>query len=35
MAQQIQELNEVYSRMIKALTVNMGPAVAATAEENS
>ncbi len=25
MAQQIQELNEVYSRMIKALTVNMGP----------
>ena len=27
MAQQIQELNEVYSRMIKALTVNMGPAV--------
>ena len=24
MAQQIQELNEVYSRMIKALTVNMG-----------
>jgi len=35
MAQQIQELNEVYSRMIKALTVNMTPAVAATAEENS
>ncbi|MBO7068168.1 MAG: gliding motility protein GldL [Bacteroidaceae bacterium] len=27
MAQQIQELNEVYSRMIKALTINMGPAV--------
>lgn len=27
MAQQIQELNDVYSRMIKALTVNMGPAV--------
>lgn len=27
MAQQIQELNEVYSRMIKALTVNMGPAI--------
>ena len=27
MAQQIQELNEVYSRMIKALTVNMGPVV--------
>ena len=25
MAQQIQVLNEVYSRMIKALTVNMGP----------
>ena len=35
MAQQIQELNDVYSRMIKALTVNMGPAVAATTGENS
>ena len=35
MAQQIQELNEVYSRMIKALTVNMAPAVAASSEENS
>ena len=27
MAQQIQELNDVYSRMIKAMTVNMGPTV--------
>lgn len=35
MAQQIQELNEVYSRMIKALTVNMGPAVNVSSEENS
>ena len=35
MAQQIQELNEVYSRMIKALTINMAPAVAASSEENS
>jgi len=33
MAQQIQELNEVYSRMIKALTVNMGPAVEGVKEE--
>ncbi len=33
MAQQIQELNEVYSRMIKALTVNMGPAVSGVKEE--
>lgn len=33
MAQQIQELNEVYSRMIKALTVNMGPAVSGVKSE--
>ncbi len=29
MAQQIEELNNVYARMIKALTINMGPAAAA------
>ena len=33
MAQQIQELNDVYSRMIKAMTVNMGPAVAEVKSE--
>ena len=33
MAQQIQELNEVYSRMIKALTVNMGPVTGVKSEE--
>lgn len=33
MAQQIQELNEVYSRMIKALTVNMGPVAGVKNEE--
>jgi uncharacterized phage infection (PIP) family protein YhgE len=33
MAQQIQELNEVYSRMIKALTVNMAPAVGGVKNE--
>ena len=33
MAQQIQELNEVYSRMIKALTVNMGPVTGMKSEE--
>ena len=33
MAQQIQELNEVYSRMIKALTVNMGPVAGVKSEE--
>lgn len=33
MAQQIQELNEVYSRMIKALTVNMGPVTGVKNEE--
>jgi archaellum component FlaC len=33
MAQQIQELNEVYSRMIKALTVNMGPVAGVNSEE--
>lgn len=31
MAQQIEELNNVYGRMIKALTVNMGPATAPNA----
>ena len=34
MAQQIQELNEVYSRMIKALTVNMGPVTGVKSEES-
>ncbi|MCR4920763.1 MAG: gliding motility protein GldL [Bacteroidaceae bacterium] len=35
MAQQIEELNNVYARMIKALTVNMGPAsAAASVQEN-
>jgi len=33
MAQQIQELNEVYSRMIKALTVNMSPVAGVKSEE--
>ena len=33
MAQQIQELNDVYSRMIKAMTVNRGPAVAEVKSE--
>lgn len=33
MAQQIQELNDVYSRMIKALTVNMAPAVGGVKNE--
>ena len=28
MAQQIEELNNVYARMIKALTINMGPTIA-------
>ena len=30
MAQQIEELNNVYARMIKALTINMGPSIATT-----
>ncbi len=32
MAQQIEELNNVYARMIKALTVNMGPNIATNEE---
>ncbi len=34
MAQQIEELNNVYARMIKALTVNMGPASAAASVQD-
>lgn len=34
MAQQIEELNNVYGRMIKALTVNMGPAAAPAAAQD-
>ncbi len=33
MAQQIEELNNVYARMIGALTINMGPAAAVAAEK--
>ncbi len=33
MAQQIEELNNVYARMIGALTINMGPVAAAPAEK--